>query len=196
VRRASLLLAALALLGGCSGDGDGAISEGKLPELVLQPDDLPRVWSQFDEGRQGLADAPAGRRADPARFGRKGGWKARYRRAGSVRTQGPLVIESRADLFADADGARRDLDALEDDLEASLGGSSKHVEADIGEEAVAASALQGTGRRAVRFYSVAWRQDNVVAAMLVNGFASSLTLEEVLRLARRQEERIARAREG
>jgi hypothetical protein len=191
---AVLPLVLAALLGGCSGGDERAIAESKLPTLVLQPGDLSKVWQQFDEGKQVRADAPSGRRADPTRFDRKGGWKARYRRAGTPATPGPLVIESRADLFGDSDGAKKDFGTLADDLDAGLGGPVKRLEApELGEEAVAAEALQGTGPAAVRFYSVAWRQDNVVAAMLVNGFARSLTFDDLLDLARKQQARIQRA---
>jgi hypothetical protein len=181
------------LLLGCSRGDDPGVAESNLPELVLHVSDLSRAWTRFDEGRQVAADAPPGRRADPGRFGRRSGWKARYRRPGSARTRGPLVIESRADLFADAEGAEADLAALAHDLDATVGGPVRRIEPpDLGDEAVAATARQGT----VVFYSVAWRQGNVVAALLVNGFVRSLTFADAVRLARRQEQRIAAAAAG
>ena len=184
LRSASALV--LLAAAGCAG-GDEGVSEGRLPELVLQPRDLPAIWVQFDEGRQIRADAPPGRRADPSRFDRQGGWKARYRRPGSATTRGPLVIESRADLFATGDGAEQDLDVLEQELDASLGQGARRIEVPgVGEEVVAATARQGR----VRFYAIAWRQQNVVAAIRVNGFGSSLTVDDAMRLARRQEQRI------
>jgi hypothetical protein len=183
----------LALVAGCGGGDEAEITKAELPRIVIQPDDLPRVWILFDEGRQALADAPAGLRSDPRRFDRVEGWKARYRRAGSVDARGPLVIESRADLFESGDGAEQDFGLLEGELEATLTDAARRVAApELGDEAVAATLLQGT----VRFYSVAWRQDNVVAAILVNGFARALTFEQVIELARRQERRIAQAGEN
>lgn len=177
------------LVAGCAG-GDDGISSTRLPELVLQPADLPDLWVQFDEGRQVRADAPPGRRADTDRFGREGGWKARYRRSGSADTTGPLVIESRADLFAESGGAEDELDLIAGDPGASLAPGARQVTPpSIGNEAVAATVRQ----EAVRYYLVAWRQENVVAMLVVNGFARSLTLADVERLARKQERRIARA---
>lgn len=190
------LVAALVLpllLVGCSRGDDPGIAESNLPELVLHVSDLSRGWTRFDEGRQVAADAPPGRRADPGRFGRQNGWKARYRRPGSPATRGPLVIESRADLFADAEGAEADFAALANDLDATVGGPVRRIESpELGDEAVAATATQGT----VVFYSVAWRHENVVAALLVNGFVRSLTFADAVRLARRQEQRIAAAAAG
>lgn len=189
-RPVSALIALAALLAACSGADGDAIAESKLSRLVLQPSDLSTTWIRFDEGEQVTADAPPGRRADPTRFGRSGGWKARYRRPGSPATPGPLVIDSRADLFADAEGAKRDFEALETELNASLGGTTRRLDAPhVGDEALAATASQGP----VRYYSIAWRQQNVVAALLVNGFAVSLSFDHALRLARKQERRIEAA---
>jgi len=172
------------------GGGEDPISSARLPELVLQPADLPGIWVRFDEGRQGRADALPGQRADADRFGREGGWKARYRRPGSADTPGPLVIESRADLFADRGGAEDELDVIRDGRGASLASGARPITApSIGHDAVAATVRQG----AVRYYLVAWRQENVVATLVVNGFARSFTLADVERLARKQERRIARA---
>jgi hypothetical protein len=190
LRPALALIVLAALLAGCSGGDEDAIAESELPRLVLQPSDLSTTWTRFDEGEQITADAPPGRRADPTRFGRRDGWKARYRRPGSRATPGPLVIDSRVDLFADAEGAKRDFEELEAELNASLGRTTRRLDApEIGDEALAATASQGP----VRYYSIAWRQQNVVAALLVNGFAVSLSFDHALRLARKQERRIEAA---
>jgi hypothetical protein len=193
--RARLAAAGAVLLAGCSGD-DASVTRAELPQVVLQPADLTRVWTQFDVGRQIGPDAPPGARADPSRFGRTEGWKARYRRPGSQSTRGPLVIESRADLFEDDDGAERDFELLERDPTEGLGSAAERLEApSLGDEAVAASFVQGQQRRAVRFYVIAWRHGNVVAALRANGFADSFTLDDVLALAAKQERRLARAAE-
>jgi len=72
------------LLASCGHGGGGAsIEKSELPTLVLQPSDLPKAFSQFDEGRQVRIDAHPGPRGDPARFGRVDGWKARYRWGGA-----------------------------------------------------------------------------------------------------------------
>jgi hypothetical protein len=187
--RAALLLLAILGLAGCSltGDDDGpaSIEVADLGKLVLHPEDLPRSFMRFDEGRQIAADLPAGTRADPARFGRRDGWKARYRRGGTIQTTGPLLIESKADLFGSGEGAKDDFDAARADIEWQPIG-----EPGLGDESFAATLLQGSETSGVRFYQVIWREDNAVASLNVNGFARGLTLEEVLELARAQERRI------
>jgi hypothetical protein len=200
VRASALFLFAL-VLGGCVvGDaGDKQIGQGGLPKLVLQRGDLPDVWTPFNSGRQVRADAPAGPRSDPQRFGRSGGWIARFRRSGSQATSGALVIESRADLFASAAGAKDDLSAARTELGTSVGGrpvAKPLKDPTVGEEAFAGTILQrsgGDGIPDVRFYLIGWRYRNVVASIFVNGFEGKLTFAQAVELARAQQRRIARA---
>jgi hypothetical protein len=189
VRRLSLLVLALAAAGCSFGGDDASVSRQALPRLVLQQSDLPHVFFRFDEGRQGLTDSPGGQRADATRFGREDGWKARYRRSGTERTKGPLVIESRADLFSSADGAKDDLDAAREDLAEDQLDWQPIDEPGLGDESFAATLVQG----GVRFYQVVWRDANVTASLSANGFEPRLTLGEVLALAREQQDRIAAA---
>ena len=183
------------LLAGCSltGNGGGSVEPDQLEKLVLQQEDLSAEFLRFDEGRQISADSPGGSRSDPARFGRTEGWKARYRRSGTAETPGPLVIESRADLFESADGARDELDVAGEDL---TGGDLAWQRIDnpgIGDESFAVTLLQSSESAGVRFYQVFWRDDNVTASVNANGFEPRLALAEVLALARKQQRRIARA---
>jgi hypothetical protein len=192
VHRAVLLLAILGLAG-CSltgDDGGTSIEVAELEKLVLQPNDLPRSFVRFDEGRQIAADLPEGARADPARFGRLDGWKARYRRAGIVETAGLLVIESKADVFDSGEGAEDDFDAARADTDESEPEWQPIGEPGLGDESFAATLLQGSETSGVRFYQVVWREDNAVASLNVNGFARGLALEDALELARAQEKRI------
>jgi hypothetical protein len=188
------------MLGGCVVGGAGKqIGQDALPRLVLQPGDLPDVWVPFNSGRQVRADAPAGARSDPQRFGRAGGWIARFRRPGSQETSGPLVIESRADLFSSADGAKDELSAARSELGTSVGGrpvAKPLADPSVGEEAFAGTIRQrsgGGGVADVRFYLIAWRHESVVASIFVNGFEGKLTFAQALELARAQQRRIARA---
>jgi hypothetical protein len=181
---------ALAAAGCMSDDDDEAeIERRQLAQLVLQPRDLPDVWTQFDAGRQLRADAPPGERSNPSRFGRIEGWKARYRRPGSQTTRGPLVIESRADLFEDSDGARSDFEAAMQALETS---GRPFDLPDLGDESYGATAGDDTAG-SVRFFTVVWRQRNVLATLSVNGFHGRLQAADVVELARKQQARIARA---
>jgi hypothetical protein len=190
VRRAlSLLVLALAACGCSFGGDDTTIARQELPDLVLQQADLPRTFFRFDEGRQAIVDSPGGRRADATRFGREDGWKARYRRSGTERTKGPLVVESRADLFASDGGAKDDLDAARDDLAEGELDWEPIDEPGLGEESFAVTLVQG----GVRFYQVVWRDANVTASLSANGFEPRLALGEVLALARAQQEHIAAA---
>lgn len=178
-------LLALVLLVGCMGGDDAApIEPSELKELVLQPGDLPPIFIRFDAGRQVSADQPTGERSDPRRFGRVDGWKARYRRPGSPRTKGPLVIESRADVFDSEDGARQDFEAYRDELTAS--GTSVEDEPGLGDEAIVSTLVQGD----VRFYLVLWRDANAVASINVNGFERRLSRRNAVDLARKQQRRI------
>src|SRR5689334_17400820 len=94
-----LPLVAVLALAACGGGADKPVKPSQLPKLVLQPHDLSGPFTAFDVGRQVRLDQVPGPRGNPARFGREGGWKARYNRPGSPTTRGPLVVESRADVF-------------------------------------------------------------------------------------------------
>jgi hypothetical protein len=188
VRRAALFL--VAFLAGCSvGEEDATIVRSELGGLVLQPDDLSGAFVRFDAGRQISADSPGGRRADPARFDRVGGWKARYHRRGTAQTLGPVVIDSRADLFESTDGAEEELEAALADLTDDESRWSPIAEPGLGDESFAATSV-GDG---VRYFLVFWREDNATATLSVNGFDRRLALGEALELARKQERRLHRA---
>jgi hypothetical protein len=193
--RAAYLLVLLSIVVGCSfGGGDGAaVDLGELPRLVLQPGDLPRVFQRFDEGRQVIADNPGGSRADPERFGRRDGWKARYHRQGTPRTSGPIVVESRVDLFDSSGGAEDELAAARQDLAEGELEWQPIDEPGLGEESFAATLVDEGAGSGVRHYHVYWRDGNVTAFLNVNGFEQRLALEEVLELARKQERRISTA---
>lgn len=196
--RVLLAAACLLAIAGCSFGGgeeeESTFEVGQLGLLVLQPKDVPRAFVRFDEGRQRNADQPPGR-PDPGRFGREQGWKARYRRPGSPRTQGPLVIESRADLFESSDGAKDELEASESELEEAETAEAppwQSIDAPrLGDDSFAMSGSQQAFGGGVRFYLIVWREDNLTASILANGFEGRFTLNEALRLARRQQERIA-----
>jgi hypothetical protein len=178
------------VLAGCTvgGDDEATIERKELGRTVLHPEDLPRIFVRFDQGRQIRADALPGRRADPVRFGRIEGWKARYRRSGTTNTAGPLVIDSRSDLFDSSSGAKDDFGAARDDLGDSEFGWNPIDEPGLGDESFAATFVDGR----VRYYQVFWRDDNATATLNVNGFEGKLALGDVLELARKQQRRIAR----
>jgi hypothetical protein len=189
---AALVVAALlAAVAGCGGS-DGRVTRAELPKTVLQPGDLGASFERFDEGRQGLVEQPRGSRSDPARFGRIVGWKARYRRPGTAQTRGPLVVESRADLYdGDGDGADEDLAAVADQLRE---GAGRPLPApDVGEEAFLWQASQAGSPRRVLTVVCAWREGSVLATVTATGFEGRLRAADVVALARLQQARIAAA---
>jgi hypothetical protein len=182
-------LLAVALCG-CSGDsGPQGIEAGRLADLVLQPADLSSRFDQFDEGRLGATEITSAERADPARFCRIDGWKARYRRAGTPTTRGPLVVESRVDLFEERDGAVKDLTAYGKELEHGVWEGRALTLGGLGEAALGVTFVENR----VRFFRVAWRFENATALLFANGFDRLFELEDVLELARRQQARLERA---
>jgi hypothetical protein len=206
VRLRDLLLAALAVAivpVGCSAFDEGSeavIPESTLPSLVLQPEDLSASFVRFDEGPLAIADSPVGERADPSRFGRLAGWKARYRRQGGSQTPGPLVVESRVDLF-EGSGAKRELDIHRDELELQARHPSELQLVEpraLGDEAVALTPTRGGAAGSIVSATVLWRSANAVASLTVNGFGGRLELQHAVELARQQQRRIEAAlpREG
>jgi hypothetical protein len=193
VIRAALVALALALAfvaSGCMGAAAAAAYEAaELERMVLLPEDLEgRGWTRFDSGRQTTTDQPSGNRSDPARFGRVDGWKARFRRPGNKQTTGPLVVESRADVFGDQDGAASDFDAYGSELQDA--GTPLEELSDLGDRGLVATLVQGD----VRFFLVMWRDENAVAAVNLNGFKGKLTREHALDLARKQAARMSEVR--
>jgi outer membrane murein-binding lipoprotein Lpp len=184
--RAGSIIVLTLVLAGCSGDSK-RVAEADLPTVVLQPADLAGSFERFDEGRQASADQPEGARSDATRFGRIDGWKSRYRRRGGVEISGPLVIESRADLFESPGGAEDELDEIARER------AGQPRDRDLGEEAIVVSTTQAGFPRPLRTFVVSWRSANVVATVTANGFQGRVGEADVLRLARRQQARITAA---
>jgi hypothetical protein len=198
VRRRGIVLVIAATLAGCGGASHGAIGKGMLGTLVLAPADVPQM-QRFDVGPQVRLDNLAGPRKDPTRFGREGGWKARYRRSGTIETRGPLVVESRADLFASDGGARRDLSAYDEEFREMINAAPtlrRRLAAPrgLGADALAMTMRQpGSGAASVRYFRIAWRDHNATGSVLVEGFDGKVTLAQALSLARAQEARMRAA---
>lgn len=101
------------------------------------------------------------------------------------------MVESRADVFAHSDGASQDFDAAR----AELGKTWRQVDApDLGDASIAATMLQRVVAGDVRYFTILWRDDNVVASLLVQGFDERMTLDDAAALARLQQTRIGAAR--
>ena len=192
-RGLAILLALAFLAAGCFGGGNGgSASASKGESLVLSQSDVGDEFTQFDKGSQRLADLTPPR-DEVDRFGRTGGWKARFSRPGTRTTDGPLVISSLADLFGSADGARKDFALYEQFLGGfEVTGGEKVVISDPAtDEFAAVTYQQGLAPNAVTYYVVAWRTGNVTASLNVNGF--KLTWEQVVALMNKQDEQIRAA---
>jgi len=182
----ALVLLAVCLVGGCGGGGVKEIAVSQLPSLVLQPQDVPG-FARLDFGPLGIADTHPGARESPNRFGRKGGWKARYRGPGRV------TVTSTADLFGSEDGAKRDFDAYNIQFQEEI------VDSDAAESFIAVPKI-GAGSLAVtiasggvRTSTIAWRYGNVTVSIELAGPIGLVTKDRLIALARRQERRIEAA---
>lgn len=187
-----LILSGLVAAVGCTGNAE-LVPESALPRLVLRPADLPPGFVRFDWGPMSQRDLEPGPREDPNRFGRQGGWKARYRRSEPQSRTGSMVVESRVDVFESVEGAEQDLAAYRSQFQQVVAGGSARLPAEppIGDGAAALTFVQA-GVRPVRYITVAWRQSNVTAAVLVSGFDGELALADALALARKQHARLTR----
>ena len=191
MRARILLLCFVALtLAACGGSGGHTVAAGQLSSLVLRQKDVGGAFASFYDGPQVNLDNAGTVRADPQRYGREGGWIARYHRGGSPSTRGPLVIESRVDIFKDAAGAKTDLLAYSDVLKKMPGAHLLRLTQQIGDGAVGVTFSQASAKP-LRFYRIAWRDRNVTASVILEGFDGHLGLDQAMTLALNQERLIA-----
>jgi hypothetical protein len=119
-------------------------------------------------------------------FGRQGGWHARYRREGPQDARGPLVVESTADVFRDADGAARELDAWR-----RLAAPERPLRVpQVGTESVGSTTRQDSLAGVVRFYRITFSTANATGSVTVQGLDGRLSVTDATRLARAQQRRI------
>jgi hypothetical protein len=192
LRRLTTISACLLALAACGSTDNIPADAAKT--LVLTKSDLPGAFAVFAEGPTARLDTQGTPRADLQRFGRKSGWVARFNRAGSAQTNGPLVAVSTVDVFGGEDGAKADLGAFrrqfgEETARRAAGTRLVRVPA-LGDDVAAVTSLQA-GSPAVRFFTIAWRERNALASVTASGFANRFELADVLRLARRQQQKLA-----
>ena len=187
VRAAAAAALVLVAPAACGGGDDGRVEADELPRVVLQPADLPQRYEQFDDGKVIQTEGPRG----------KGGWRARYRipRA-TAATRGPVVIESRVDLYDSGSAAREGLRPYRDEFAQAARSAADAAQPEVGglADSAVALALRTPGTPTdVRVFAVAWHEANVAAVVRVNGFEGKLSLDDAVALARKQRARIARA---
>jgi hypothetical protein len=189
MRRFLVFVPLAALLAACG--GGKAIPADRMQRLVLRPPDVGRAFTPFYDNVQTHLDNDATPRSDPARDGREGGWVVRYRRPGSTATRGPLLVESRVDVFKSAGGAKDDLDLYKTMLSSGPGAARRALDVEnLGDDATATTFLQAGGTP-IRFFRIAWRYRNATASVTVDGFDGRLTAADAIGLARRQQQRLA-----
>lgn len=196
----SAAVAAALAVAGCGGGKKGLheLSDHRLSALVLAVADAGPGYQRLASERIGLRDFHPGPREDPNRFGREGGWKARLRKRGAVvGTPGVVVIDSDADVFSTAAGARQDMAAYRAEFDQVISRSNGSDEIlappGVGEQTAAMTGSVGVGQDAIRFFTIAWRHGNVTASVIVQGFQGKVAFAAALRLARAQDARIAAA---
>ena len=172
--------------------GAAKIPAKSLSKLVLQQRDLGPAFVSFNSGAQAQLDNQGTNRSDPGRFGREGGWIARYHRPGSAATRGPLVVESRADLFSGSGGAKKDLAAYRTLLGRQPGARLREIPLPpIGDEATGVTFVH-PGAASLRFFRIAWRYRNATASVAVEGFDGKVVRADAIALARKQQARLSR----
>lgn len=192
--RLTIISACVLALAAC--DNADTISADSAKTLVLSKRDLPADFASFAEGPTATLDTQGTPRADLQRFDRKSGWVARFNRPSSARTNGPVIVVSTVDVFGGEDGAKADLGAFrqqfgEEIARRPAGARLVRVSA-LGDDVAAITSLQ-EGSPAVRFFTIAWRERNASASVTASGFADRIQLADVVRLARRQQQKLAAA---
>jgi hypothetical protein len=188
MRRVALGIAIVLIVAACG--GSSKVSSKDLGKLVLQQADVGAPFASFGDGPQITLDNAGTPRADPARYGREGGWIARFHRSATKTTKGPLVIESRVDVFKSDGGAKSDLDDYRTMLVHQPGASPRSLTPPaVGDEAVETTFAQA-GALPVRFFRIAWRYRNATASITVQGWGGRVTRADAERLAREQQARL------
>jgi hypothetical protein len=181
----------LALGAGCGSHTAAPLSDRQLSRLVLQPSELPGL-ERFANAREVSSEQSPVLGGDPARFGRQGGWVARYRVSGAA--NGPLLIASTVEMLDGGGGAGKffgELRKRDQRVEGATGLTSVDLPR-VGDESYAYAtphARPGT----IRTVAVTWRDGRFVATAFANGFAERMSVRDVLALARRQDRRLADA---
>ena len=187
-----LLVFAFALaLSACGTGSESKISASGLKGLVLRQSDLKGPFSAVVDGPTARLDVQGTTRSDLHRFDRRGGWVVRLHRPGTKSTLGALVVASTVDVFGGSGGATKDIDLFRAEL-SRIPGSQPVSLPKLGDEAAGVTSIQ-PGGVPVRSFTIAWRERNAVASVTANGFEGKLSLGDVLRLAQRQERKLAHA---
>ncbi len=167
--------------------GAALISSDRASSLVLQPSDVPPGLARFDWG----PEEPAGRASRTRRLpGLVAGWVARYRNVEPSDTEGPLVVESRVEVFAEEDEAGARLDPL---ISSTAPRGRSVAGPKIGERTTLRTFTQRATPLDVRYFVIVWRHANTIASITVQGFDGRVHVGDAISLAQTQQRRMARA---
>jgi hypothetical protein len=191
VRRGVLALVVLAglFVAGCG--SSSRISSAAVKHLVLTKADLHGPFAPFSQGPTAGLDTQGTARANPERFGRKGGWIVRFRRT-AVSKAGAAIVVSTVDVFGDSGGARSDLNAYGHDFarQAKDGLAKRLTVSHLGDRSAAVAVVGPGGGRS---FVVAWVERNATASVTAISVGKNLTLGDVVSLARRQQDKLQHA---
>lgn len=143
----------------------------QLGSIALKPADLEQVGGEFeafDEGPTQLIDALPAPQAATDRFGRLGGWKARYRQGPDV-TSGILVVDSRIDLFPESYAATTDLGAYSDRYSQQAGDPGATLSHPHVGDGATMLALVPADQTHVRSATIAWRSGPFTGQVVTSG---------------------------
>jgi hypothetical protein len=144
---------------------------GRLETIALQVGDLSGIgetFVEFDFGPTQLVDALPAPQGPTDRFGRLGGWKARYRQSPEV-TTGVLVVDSRVDVFPDAEAAVADLDAYSERYSDQAGEPGAAMSHPAVGDAATMLAIVPADETHVRSAMLAWRSGPFTGQVVTSG---------------------------
>jgi hypothetical protein len=187
---------ASAVLGGCSVIS-GSLVKAPVKDLVLTVAEIPYPGFVVEHGSATAgyySDARVAGKdktllAELRKAGRESGYEADFDRdASPVAAIGPIVIESSATTFSSTAGAASGLNLI--DQQTVAGGASAISTGTIGQQTFGFTSTKPLDGTTYEAFVIAWREDNVVAGIEIEGNAATLDVQYATTLAKLQEHRL------
>jgi hypothetical protein len=187
---------ASAVLGGCSVISSTLV-KAPVKDLVLTVAEIPYPGFVVEHGSASAGYYSDARVAgkDKAlldelrKAGRDSGYEADFDRdASPVAAIGPIVIESSASIYSTATGAEAGLRLV--DQQTLAGGASAISTGTIGQQTFGFTSTEPLDGTTYEAFVVAWREDNVVAGIEIEGNAATLDIQYATSLAKLQANRL------
>lgn len=193
-RVAVLLSLGLIVVAGATGCGrskggsGGTIHPAPLSRAVLQRADLAGDYTLVENGHGAQYEVPPGEAART----RTTGWIARFRLNSNAKV--PLLVSSRIDVYPSVADARKQLADYMASFEQTNGnGGGPTAAPTVGDDSAAFSLVQAVGQNITHFYGIAWRRQNTVSFLQIEGVGNAATLSGAVALARAQDKRLQAA---